>query len=243
MNPTSKYIITHSFWRHHYEVSTPNKTHLFHVANSSMTPGKPDLTFHASTDSNGPIAGVCKFRHFSSDSEIGLGSPSLPGRMEWEYLHKQGFTKRQFWFRMRLEDGSKQTFTWKRTHSLGSGYENYKLVEEGSNNVVAVFSSGSAFSKTTGSLDVYWGLGQRFNLMALMSGLTVVERARRARTSAAASAGGGSRGCCRRGRGLLSQDLGVSWRFVQHFDTFIVRFQRIYDFKSRENPRRCFGNL
>lgn len=192
MNPTAKYTITHSFWRHHYDVSTPTKTHLFHVANSSMTPGKPDLTFHASTDSNGPIAGVCKFRHFSSDSEIGLGSPSSPGRMEWEYLHKQGFTKRQFWFRMRLDDGSKRTFTWKRTHSLGSGHENYKLVEEGTNHVIAVFSSGSMLSKTTGSLDIYWSLGQRFNLMALMSGLTVVERARRAKTSAAASSGGGA---------------------------------------------------
>lgn len=190
MNPTAKYIITHSFWRHHYDVSTPNKTHLFHVANSSLTPGKPDLTFHTSPDNNGPIAGVCKFRHFSSDSEIGLGNPSSPGSMEWEYLHKQGFTKRQFWFRMHMDDGRKQTFTWKRTHSLGSGYENYKLVEEGSNNVVAVFSSGSVFSKTTGSLDIYRNLGQRFYLMALISGITVVERARRAKASSAASAGG-----------------------------------------------------
>lgn len=121
--------------------------------------------------------------------------------MEWEYLHKQGFTKRQFWFRMHLDDGSKRTFTWKRTHSLGSGYENYKLVEEGSNNVVAVFSSGSVFSKTTGSLDIYWNLGQRFYLMTLMSGLTVVERARRAKASAASTGGaaggaaGGGGGC------------------------------------------------
>ncbi|CAG7917329.1 unnamed protein product [Penicillium olsonii] len=200
MNPTAQYIITHSFWRHHYDVSTPNKTHLFHVANSSLTPGKPDLTFHASADNNGPIAGVCKFRHFSSDSEIGLGNPSSPGRMEWECLHKQGFTKRQYWFRMHLDHGKKQTFTWKRTHSLGSGYENYKLVEEGSNNVVAVFSSGSVFSKTTGSLEIYWNLGQRFYLMTLMSGLTVVERARRAKASAA-STGGAAGGAAAGGGG------------------------------------------
>jgi len=87
--------------------------------------------------------------------------------------------------------GRKQTFTWKRTHSLGSGYENYKLVEESSKTVVAVFSSRSVFSKTTGSLDIYFDLGTRFNLMALFSGITVVERARRARASSVASTSSG----------------------------------------------------
>jgi hypothetical protein len=193
MTTTAKYIVTHSFWRHNYDISTPNKTHLFHISNSSLTPGKPDLTFHTSTDSNGPIAGVCKFRHFSSDTEIGLGDPSSPGNMEWEYLHKSGFTKRQFWFRMHLDDGSKQTFTWKRTHSLGSGYENYKLVEESSKTVVAVFSSGSVLSKSS-SLEIYFDLGKKSNLMALLSVIAVVERARRAKTASAASAGGATGG-------------------------------------------------
>jgi hypothetical protein len=190
MNTTTKYIVTHSFWRHNYDISTTNKVHLFHVANSSLTPGKPDLTFHASSDNNGPIAGVCKFRHFSSDTEIGLGDPSAPGSMEWEYLHRQGFTKRQFWFRMHLEDGSKQTFTWKRTHSLGSGHENYKLVEESSKTVVAVFSSGGVFSKSS-SLEIYFNLGTRFNLMGLLSIIAVVERSRRAKNATAASAASG----------------------------------------------------
>ncbi|KAJ5876233.1 uncharacterized protein N7529_001817 [Penicillium soppii] len=194
MNVSAKYIVTHSFWRHNYDISTPSKNHLYHVSNSSLTPGKPDLTFHTSTDSNGPIAGVCKFRHFSSDAEIGLGNPSTPNKMEWGYLHKQGFTKRQFWFRMHLDDGSRQTFTWKRTHSLGSGYENYKLVEESNKTVVAVFSSGSVFSKTTGTLDIYFDYGRRFHLMTLISAITVVERARRSKAAASAGSTGGAAG-------------------------------------------------
>ena len=197
MNSAGQYLITHSFWRHNYDVSTPNKTHLFHVANSSFTPGKPDLTFHRSPDSNGSIAGVCKFRHFSSDCEIGLGDPERPNRMDWEYLHKQGFTKRVYWFRMQLDDGTKKTFTWKRTHSLGSGSENHKLVEETSQTVVAVFSSGGIFSKTTGYLDVYSDLGPRFILMVIISGIAMIEKGRRARQSSAAagaSAGGGGGG-------------------------------------------------
>lgn len=192
MNPAVQYLITHSFWRHDYDVSTPTKQHLYHINNSSFTPGKPDLTFHRSSDANGPIVGVCKFRHFSSDCEIGVGSPERPGKMNWEYLHKQGFTKRIYWFRMQMDDGSKKTFTWKRTHSLGSGYENHKLVEESSQTVVAVFSSGSVFSKTTGHLDIYWNLGSRFNLMALISGIALVEKVRRAKNSASASSSGGA---------------------------------------------------
>ncbi|KAJ5431856.1 hypothetical protein N7445_008354 [Penicillium cf. griseofulvum] len=194
MNPAAQYLITHSFWRHNYDVSTTNKTHLFHVVNSSLTPGKPDLTFYRGPDPNGPIAGVCKFRHFSSDCEIGLGDPERPNKMDWEYLHKQGFMKRVYWFRMQVEDGTKQTFTWKRTHSLGSGHADYKLVEETSQTVVAVFSSGGIFSKTTGSLDIYFHLGSQFYLMALMSAISVIERARRARQSSQAGGGGGGGG-------------------------------------------------
>ncbi|KAJ5606863.1 hypothetical protein N7537_003482 [Penicillium hordei] len=199
MNPTAQYLITHSFWRHNYDVRTTNKTHLYHIANSSFTPGKPDLTFYRSPDSNGPIVGVCKFRHFSSDCEIGVGDPERPNKMNWEYLHKQGFTKRVYWFRMELDDGTKRTFTWKRTHSLGSGFENHKLVEETSQTVVAVFSSGGIFSKTTGYLDIYSNLGQRFYLMVLISGIALVEKIRRAKQSSAgagaAGAAGGGGGC------------------------------------------------
>ncbi|CAG7934795.1 unnamed protein product [Penicillium nalgiovense] len=194
MDPVAQYLITHSFWRHNYDVSTTNKTHLFHVANSSFTPGKADLTFHRSPDSNGPIAGVCKFRHFSSDCEIGLGDSAQPNRMDWEYLHKQGFMKRIYWFRMQLDDGTKQTFTWKRTHSLGSGSENHKLVEETSQTVVAVFSSGGIFSKTTGYLDIYSNLGPRFSLMALISGIALIEKGRRARQASGGAASGGGGG-------------------------------------------------
>ncbi|KAJ5558048.1 hypothetical protein N7535_009538 [Penicillium sp. DV-2018c] len=196
MNPAAKYIITHSFWKHHYDVSAPNNTPLFHVENSSFTPGKPELTFHRGSNSRGEVVGVCKFRHFSSDCEVGLGDPARPGKMDWEYLHKKGFLERAFWFRMQMDDGSKRTFIWKRTHSLGNGHENHKLVEESSQTVMAVFSAGSIFSKTTGDLDIYVNPSSRFNMMVLITGIAVVERARRAKSSAAASAGGGGGGAC-----------------------------------------------
>lgn len=114
--------------------------------------------------------------------------------MNWEYLHKQGLMKRVYWFRMELDDGTKRTFTWKRTHSLGSGFENHKLVEETSQTVVAVFSSGGIFSKTTGYLDIYSNLGQRFYLMVVISGIALVEKVRRAKQSSARAGTAGAAG-------------------------------------------------
>lgn len=186
---SAQYSITHSLWRHDYEVAG---THVFHVDNSAFQPGKPDLTFHAGRDTNAPIAGVCKFRHFSSDTEIGLGNPSLPTGMSWERLSSKGFKKVQYAFCMSLADRPPQTFTWKKTHSLGKGgSSNLKLVEEQTQNVVAVFSSGGSFSKRTGQLDIYADYGERFHLMVLITGLALREKLRRKSNAAAGAASGG----------------------------------------------------
>ncbi|KGO77180.1 hypothetical protein PITC_024220 [Penicillium italicum] len=117
IHSAAQYLIAHSFWRHNYNFNTTNKTQLLHIVNSSDTPGKSELDFHGSPDSSGPVVGVCKFRYFSSVCQINLGDPERPNKMDWEYLHKQGFVKRIYWFRMQLDDGTKQTFNWKRTHS------------------------------------------------------------------------------------------------------------------------------
>lgn len=190
--PSAQYSITYSLWSHDYEVAG---THSFHVDNSTFRPGKPDLTFHAGRDTNAPIAGVCKFRHFSSDTEIGLGNPNLPNGMIWEGLNSTGFMKVQYVFCMRFADRPLQTFTWKKTHSLGlGGSSNLKLVEEQTQNVVAVFSSGGTFSKKASQLDVYANYGERFHLMVLITGLALREKLRRNSNNAAAGVAGGAAG-------------------------------------------------
>ncbi|CAI7633346.1 unnamed protein product [Penicillium crustosum] len=181
MNPAAQYYITHNSKSENYDVSTTDKTHLYHIDNSTFTIGKPDLTFHHSPDSKGPV--------------VGVSDPERFNKMKWEYLHKEGFIfKRAYWFRMELDDGTKQSFTWKQTSSLGSGSGNHKLVKENGQTVVAVLSSGGIFSKKIdyGYLDIYSNLGPRFYLMALISGIAVVERIRRAKPNAAGGAAGGS---------------------------------------------------
>lgn len=188
---STKYTVTHPTWSNSYNVSA-NNVHRFHVDNSSLTPGKPDLTFHSSTDNRGPIAGTCKFRTFSSSSDIRLCSPSSATRFECK-LQKEGTYHVKFWFCMKVE-GKNMTFTWKRTSSNGRGY---KLVDKANKECARFLSERKFFSTTTWNLTFSQTFGPDFEMMALMSGLTCIERANRSSNAgaAAAGAGGGGGGC------------------------------------------------
>lgn len=186
----AQYSITHSLWRHDYEVTG---SQAFHVDNSAFRPGKPDLTFHAGSDTTAPIAAVCKFRNFSSNTDIGLANPKYDSEMNWVCLSRRGLVKMQYGFSMDVGDHRSHNFTWKSTHSMGTGRTgNLKLVDDSTQQVVAVFSRSSSFSKRgTGSLDIHVDYGERFQLMVLATGLAVREKLRRASNAASASAASG----------------------------------------------------
>lgn len=167
--------------------------------NSRWTPGKLDLAFHVGTNTNSPIANVTKYRHFSSDTEIGLGNPSQPHAIEWFCLNRDSIMSVRYSIRMSAgtagaSDQQPRTFTWKRTHSLSSSRSGgLKLVDE-SDRVVAVLSSERHFSTTSAQMDVFAQYGDRFQLLVLVSGLALREKLVRARKAAAAGAGGGGGG-------------------------------------------------
>lgn len=196
--PIAQYTITRGVFRSNYDI-TSNGQHLYHVDNSHWTPGKPDLTFHAGANTNGPIAGVIKYRHFSSDTEIGLGDPSQPHAIEWFCLNRDSMMSVRYSIRMSAgtagaSDQQPRTFTWKRTHSLSSRRSGgLKLVDE-SDRVVAVLSSGGHFSTTSAQMDVFVQYGDRFHLLVLVSGLALREKLARTRKAAAAGAGAGGGG-------------------------------------------------
>lgn len=193
---SSRFRITHSMWHHDYDV---RGSQVYHVDNSSWSPGKPDLTFHAGSNTSAPVAGICKFKHFSSDTEIGLRDSKQPDGMSWVRLNRQGFFKVQYNLRMDVGDHQPHIFTWKSTRSRGiDTSDNLKLVDEQTRQVVAVFSSGSAFSSKPSQLDIHVNYGDRFQLLVLVTGLAVHENSRRARAAAAGSAGaaaGAGGGC------------------------------------------------
>ncbi|KAJ5893057.1 hypothetical protein N7504_009748 [Penicillium tannophilum] len=184
-----QYSITHSLFRHDYEILS-NGNHMFHVDNSQLTPGKPDLTFHEGPDTKGPIAGVCKYRHFSSDAIIGLGDPRHPS-MSWEHLSRDSLLSCRYSFRVRLDDRTR-TFTWRRTHSIKG--ETLELVHEATHDLIAEFSSGTTFSKKAGQLEIYKCYGDQFALLVLITGLALREKLRRKRTNSAAGAAGAGGG-------------------------------------------------
>lgn len=193
-NLSAQYSITHSTWRHDYQV---DGTHVLHVDNSTMRlgTGKPDMTFHSGSDNNGQIAGVVRFRHLSSDTEIGFGDPNQSSKIDndWECMSRQGVWKSTYHFQTEVGDDKPHSFTWKPTKSMGSGRAgDLKLVDDGTQEVVAVFLASGSIIKKTGQLDIYANYGERFQLMVLMSGLAIREKQRRSSNSAsigAASAG------------------------------------------------------
>ncbi|KAJ5532037.1 hypothetical protein N7494_008589 [Penicillium frequentans] len=190
MRPSTRlarqYSITHSLFRHDYEILSDGN-HMFHVDNSHLTPGKPDLTFHEGPDTKSPIVGVCKYRHFSSDAIVGLGDPSRPS-MSWEHLSRESIFSSRYSFRAKVNDRT-CTFTWRRTHSMKGG--TLELVQEATHDLIAKFSSGTTFSKKAGQLEIYKCYSDQFALLVLITGLALREKLRRRSNSAAGAAGAG----------------------------------------------------
>ena len=189
-HPSTQYQITRSFWGGNYNLTSGGTT-VYHVESSSLTPGKPDLTFHAGRDARARVVGVCKFRHFSSDTEIGIGSPR--SGMRWERLAREGIMSVRYSFRVTI-GRTVETFTWKKTHSMGRGIMgNLKLVRERDAQIMAVISGSSGFTSRSGQMDLYCdSFGSQFKFMVVITGMALRERLRRA--SAAASGGGGGGG-------------------------------------------------
>lgn len=184
-NLSAQYFITHSTFRHNYQVNGPQ---LFFVDSTSRI-GQPDLTFHTGSE-NGPIAGACQFHRLSSDTEIGLTDPRHPGSMAWQRMSRQGVWSDTYHFHMGFVDQRPRSFTWKSTRSMGSGWGgDLKLVDDATQHVVAIFSTAGLSMSKTGQLDIYANYGERFQLKVLMSALAIHEKKRRASKSRGRRAG------------------------------------------------------
>ncbi|PGH16983.1 hypothetical protein AJ79_01367 [Helicocarpus griseus UAMH5409] len=186
--------------------SPAKQTPLYYVQNSYFTPNTPDMTLHAGTNQSGPLLAQCKFVLFSTGTKIGLGNGV--DDMIWEDLTRESKDHSRYRYEIDLdmdEDESgnvtvskkrsrpRRAFLWKRTHSVGVddsmpsklSTSNFKLVEEETGEVVAVFANNGAKSwRKKGKLEILHkeglvGKGRRFELMVLMGALAVVERERR----------------------------------------------------------------
>lgn len=193
--PTTYKIVRPRFTRH-YDITSPRQ---LYVDVSAITPGKPDLTIHNGDSDKAPIIAVSHFTKFSRQMKLGLGDPANPSSMIWEDLNREGLSAAEHGFAFTLPSGERKTFFWRRTHhhavdgsnSSLIGSRNFKLVEESSKDIVAVFTTGSAFSRES-ALQINVAYGEEFELFLLAGALSLYEKVKRRRGRAAAIGGAAS---------------------------------------------------
>lgn len=179
MSSSRLFQVTEESWGNHYHVTTDNgfggERHLF-IENNPFASKPSDIAIHEGPDIEGPVLGVSKFHRFSQNCDIKMGEHV----QKWTRMVKKGLISPSYSFQMEVQGQSHQ-LVWKRTRSLGAGasaYGNSKLVDEESQDVLAVFSSDPR-SLVTGNLDVYGNHDDAFDQVVLLTGLVFREKHRR----------------------------------------------------------------
>lgn len=190
----------------HYEVKTTDDQMLYYTKVSAFGMKKPDMTMHAGNSPAAPIVAACKFLKLSRHYKLALGDPSDARNVQWEDMMSLGSFQSKLRFSMKVPDrhqtgySERRAFLWKRTSHeavegsspLRASGRNFKLVDEKTGDVVAVFNREISFSKC-GVLEIKADYGQDFEIMVINSCVGQYERIRR-RNSAGAGAGGGGGG-------------------------------------------------
>ncbi|KAJ5080823.1 hypothetical protein N7456_013533 [Penicillium angulare] len=181
--PTSQFQVTDESWGNHYHVIASDGSgehHLF-IENSPFSKTPYDIAIHDGPDIEGRIVGLSKFRRFSSNCDVKLHDDE-----DWIPMLKKGLISTSYSFEM-FVDGINHKLSWKKTRSMGIGasaYGNSKLVDNESQDVLAVFSSDPR-SLVTGQLNIRGDHGETFDHMALLTGLVFREKQRRQSTRTA----------------------------------------------------------
>jgi hypothetical protein len=202
--PSRVYNITNRLLHRHYDITSADDQPLFYGEISMFTPNKPDLILHAGTSTQAPIVAVSKFKKSSGDYKIGLGNPDNVSAVQWEDMTKELILKPRYRFEMTVQCGfdqaqsGRRSFLWKRTRTIGVENsapskwtnQNYKLVDEHNEQILAVFSGATGLSRG-GKLQIKVEYGEDFNRMVLISCLSLYEKARRRKQRGSGGGGGG----------------------------------------------------
>lgn len=171
---------------------------LYHVENRQIPLGKPDVTLRAGSEKDGPVLGVCRWSHmYSRHFNVGLGDPFTDEKnTTWEEVKTDHIRHPEFKWSVGNVSGGGRTLAWHRIHgddAAADGDEktntmsmkNFKLIDCGSGEVLAVFASNrykswSKLGKFTIKVDgVARGWGEKWELMVLLTALGLVEMSRR----------------------------------------------------------------
>lgn len=187
--PTSTSRLFHVYNRRRkndFAIFTADRTPLAYVRSSVFTIGKPDLTYHAGETDQAPIAAVSKFINFSRHCKVGFGDPNDPNII-WEDLKRHKLTS-HYRIEIALNGGARKSFMWKRTHNTPIGDDapsklstkNFKLIDEQTEELLAVYVNNGVKSwEKCGKFQINVDYGAQFDVMVLITGLSLLEKERR----------------------------------------------------------------
>lgn len=166
--------------------TTGTATPVYFAEIHRVTPKTPDVVLHQGHDKTGPVVAVAFFR-LSLHMKLGLGDPDNdPNGVVWTEMHRTSklLTRKSFVFE---HEGS--SFTWERTHSGADGIQgitgklssaNYRLSDDRSGNVVAVFAAADLKSLIVrGELNIFAPLSQGLESLVIVSSAALSEKVAR----------------------------------------------------------------
>lgn len=173
---------------------------LFYVSTHGGFSSKPSVVLHSNRYETSPPMATADFPSFSSTINIELkATPSYPA--EQSTLVKEGVFSSCRIFSCTLPGSNvKERFEWKRSSgqevaSLHGRSHGEKLVRAKTGEIVAAWTLPGMSNKKKGKMSFLGNrevLGEKFELMAVICMLGIMEKARRHKNHAAAGGGGGA---------------------------------------------------
>jgi hypothetical protein len=168
-------------------VLSEGKPPAYFVRNSIFRPGIPDVTIFAGSDKSGAVIGVCMYAAFSTSINVGRGDPAKPNEVEWETVSKFSRDHSTYKFSIGLGPEPRKSYVWKRTHdtdikgtkSSKLDRRSWKLIDDATGQVVAVFASDGMNWKKAGSFRFLASGGKDWDEWMLLTCFGVFEKARR----------------------------------------------------------------
>jgi hypothetical protein len=185
-------------WHSDLVVHDVDETPIYYVDTSFWTPGKPDVTICKGGENTGTPVGVVNYIAFSSDMKVGVGYPTVNHGIDmvWEDVAKTSKIKHNtYQWSMVVDDpagglsGERRTFVWRRTHHYGLENEaksakwatvNFKLEDVQTGDIVANFANnGMKQWNKLGKFVIQQRYGPEWEFMVLLTGLGIIQKARR----------------------------------------------------------------
>lgn len=177
-----------------YQIIPDGDEPLYKVKNSPYPGGNPDLALLDGPDKTAPVLVVCHMPKFSRHFKIGFGDPAGSEPIVWEDFIKPKISSCErrisasFSSDGRITEtgkGEREEFIWKRTHHVSvpgkklhtASLRNRKLIDE-RGEVVAIFTYDTKIG-VTGWLQINVDRGRDFDVMVMITGLSIIEWMRR----------------------------------------------------------------